>query len=298
MTVLTLQRLAFALFPASLLAVAAVGIGWALYYQLSPWLLAALVVLTVLCVPLSLRLRGEVRRTCEVESVRERVRALEEQERISAAYRQKILADEEDIREARRRVAEEVDEARAMVAARDVVAASRRLSCALELMGDGAYRQCDHPSADAMVSMKAQACREAGVDPQFALEIPRDIPVSAVDLCAVLGNLADNGLAAAERAREAGVAPYLRLRSVMRDGYLVITAQNPLCEADNEALQARAIARSRRRFRTVTSHGWGLSIVASVAARYDGEMTSQVADGAFKVTVVLNLEEGQEVGSR
>lgn len=295
---LTLQRLAFALFPVSLLAVAAVGIEWALYYQLSPWLLAALVVLAVLCVPLSLRLRSEVRRTCEVESVRERVRALEEQERVSAAYRQKILADEEDIREARRRVAEEVDEARAMVAARDVAAASRRLSCALELMGDGAYRQCDHPSADAMVSMKAQACREAGVDPQFALEIPRDIPVSAVDLCAVLGNLADNGLAAAERAREAGVTPYLRLRSVMRDGYLVITAQNPLCEADNEALQARAVVRSRRRLRTVASHGWGLSIVASVAARYGGEMTPQVTDGTFRVTVVLNLEEGQEAGSR
>ncbi len=102
---------------------------------------------------------------------------------------------------ARRRVAEEVAEARAMIAARDGGGASRRLSRALELMGDGAYRQCDHPSADAMASMKAQACRDAGIDPQFALEISRDVPVSAVDLCAVLGNLVDNALAAAVRAR-------------------------------------------------------------------------------------------------
>ena len=317
-----LQRIALVLFPASLLIVAVVGIGWTFFYRLSPWLTVVFVVLMALCVPLSLRLRGEVRRTCEMESVRERVRALEEQERMSAAYQEKLLADEEGIRVARHRVAEEVAEARAMIAARDGGGASRRLSRALELMGDGAYRQCDHPSADAMASMKAQACRDAGIDPQFALEISRDVPVSAVDLCAVLGNLVDNALAAAVRAREgrsavegAGAgsesgsvataaaesrsgdepAPYVRLTAEQRDGYLVITAQNPVGPVDAAAF-GKSSGLRRRRPRSVASHGWGLSIVSSVAARYGGALVTDVRGGVFRATAVLGLE--STVGER
>lgn len=286
------QALVSVLFPASLLAVGAVGIGWTLAYDLSPWLLVVLGLLLAFCVPLSLRLQKEMRRTCEAEALRERVRALEEQEHISAAYRERILADEEGIRAVRRRVAEEVTEARAMISARDADAASQRLARALELMGDGAYRQCDHPSADAMASMKAQACRDAGVEPRFALEVPRDVPVSAVDLCAVLGNLADNGLAAAVRVREEGMEPYLRLRCAAKDGYLVVTAQNPVGKADAEVLRANRAGRLRKggALPSVDSHGWGLSIVSSIAARYDGALAVEVFDGVFKATVALRLD--------
>ena len=45
--------------------------------------------------------------------------------------------------------------------------------------------------------MKVKACEEAGVRPRFSLEIPYDVAVPAVELCAVIANLADNGLAAA-----------------------------------------------------------------------------------------------------
>lgn len=89
--------------------------------------------------------------------------------------------------------------------------------------------------------------------PRFSLEIPHNVGVPAVELCAVIANLADNGLAAALRARNAGGRarrasrgassassasgePFLSLRSSVRQGHLVIEAKNSISEADRRCL--------------------------------------------------------------
>ncbi len=94
-------------------------------------------------------------------------------------------------------------------------------------------------------------------------------------------------------------APYVRLTAEQRDGYLVITAQNPVCPADATAFGKSAGLR-RRRPRSVASHGWGLSIVSSVAARYGGALVTDVRDDVFRATVALGLEPtvGEREGAR
>ena len=313
-----LHRISFLLYPASQLVMVAVSAVWIVRLQLPEVYLWIVGLLALACIPVDFQLFREVRKTQEADILRERVRMLEEQERVQVAYRERIAADMEDIMKLRREVAEEMDEAVRRLREQEEGDAQERLSRAVDIMGSTAFRLCEHRSADAVATMKVKACEEAGVRPRFSLEIPYDVAVPAVELCAVIANLADNGLAAALRARDAnelgelgglgepGVLgasgassepgasggshePFLSLRSSVRQGHLVIEAKNSISEADRLAWEESA-KRSRKRQRTWDeAHGWGLSIISGIAQRHGGSLECAIEDGVFRATVIMRL---------
>lgn len=310
-----LHRISFLLYPASQLVMVAVSAIWIVRLQLPEVYLWIVGLLALACIPVDFQLFREVRKTQEADILRERVRMLEEQERVQVAYRERIAADMEDIMKLRREVAEEMDEAVRRLREQEEGDAQERLSRAVDIMGSTAFRLCEHRSADAVATMKVKACEEAGVRPRFSLEIPYDVAVPAVELCAVIANLADNGLAAALRARDANELgelgglgepgassasgassepgasgsshePFLSLRSSVRQGHLVIEAKNSISEADRLAWEESA-KRSRKRQRTWDeAHGWGL---AGIAQRHGGSLECAIEDGVFRATVIMRL---------
>ncbi|MFR1321406.1 MAG: GHKL domain-containing protein [Adlercreutzia equolifaciens] len=310
---LILQRISFLLYPASQLVMVAVSAVWIVRLQLPEVYLWIVGLLALACIPVDFQLFREVRKTQEADILRERVRMLEEQERVQVAYRERIAADMEDIMKLRREVAEEMDEAVRRLREQEEGDAQERLSRAVNIMGSTAFRLCEHRSADAVATMKVKACEEAGVRPRFSLEIPYDVAVPAVELCAVIANLADNGVAAALRARDANELgelgglgepgassasgasgsshePFLSLRSSVRQGHLVIEAKNSISEADRLAWEESA-KRSRKRQRTWDeAHGWGLSIISGIAQRHGGSLECAIEDGVFRATVVMRLD--------
>lgn len=313
-----LHRISFLLYPASQLVMVAVSAVWIVRLQLPEVYLWVVGLLALACIPVDFQLFREVRKTQEADILRERVRMLEEQERVQVAYRERIAADMEDIMKLRREVAEEMDEAVRRLREQEEGNAQERLSRAVDIMGSTAFRLCEHRSADAVATMKLKACEEAGVRPRFSLEIPYDVGVPAVELCAVIANLADNGLAAALRARDANELgelgglgepgassasgassepgasgsshePFLSLRSSVRQGHLVIEAKNSISEADRLAWEESA-KRSRKRQRTWDeAHGWGLSIISGIAQRHGGSLECAIEDGVFRATVIMRL---------
>lgn len=305
-----IQRLSFLLYPASQLVMVAVSAVWIVRLQLPEVYLWIVGLLALACIPVDFQLFREVRKTQEADILRERVRMLEEQERVQVAYRERIAADMEDIMKLRREVAQEMDEAVRRLREQEEGGAQERLSRAVDIMGSTAFRLCEHRSADAVATMKVKACEEAAVLPRFSLEIPCDVGVPAVELCAVIANLADNGLAAALRARDAnelgelgGLSepgasgasgepsePFLSLRSSVRQGHLVIEAKNSISEADRLAWEESA-KRSRKRQRTWDEvHGWGLSIISGIAQRHGGSLECAIEDDVFRATVIMRLD--------
>lgn len=316
-----LHRISFLLYPASQLVMVAVSAVWIVRLQLPEVYLRVVGLLALACIPVDFQLFREVRKTQEADILRERVRMLEEQERVQVAYREQIAADMEDIMKLRREVAEEMDEAVRRLREQEEGSAKERLSRAVDIMGSTAFRLCEHRSADAVATMKLKACEEAGVRPRFSLEIPHNVGVPAVELCAVIANLADNGLAAALRAWDAGGPgasselgassassassepgasgePFLSLRSSVRQGHLVIEAKNSISEADRVAWEESA-KRSRKRQRTWDeAHGWGLSIISGIAQRHGGSLECAIEDGVFRATVIMRLGSASDAAAR
>ncbi|MZG28022.1 GHKL domain-containing protein [Adlercreutzia equolifaciens] len=316
-----LHRISFLLYPASQLVMVAVSAVWIVRLQLPEVYLRVVGLLALACIPVDFQLFREVRKTQEADILRERVRMLEEQERVQVAYREQIAADMEDIMKLRREVAEEMDEAVRRLREQEEGSAQERLSRAVDIMGSTAFRLCEYRSADAVATMKLKACEEAGVRPRFSLEIPHNVGVPAVELCAVIANLADNGLAAALRAWDAGGPgasselgassassassepgasgePFLSLRSSVRQGHLVIEAKNSISEADRVAWEESA-KRSRKRQRTWDeAHGWGLSIISGIAQRHGGSLECAIEDGVFRATVIMRLGSASDAAAR
>lgn len=316
-----LHRISFLLYPASQLVMVAVSAVWIVRLQLPEVYLRVVGLLALACIPVDFQLFREVRKTQEADILRERVRMLEEQERVQVAYREQIAADMEDIMKLRREVAEEMDEAVRRLREQEEGSAQERLSRAVDIMGSTAFRLCEHRSADAVATMKLKACEEAGVRPRFSLEIPHNVGVPAVELCAVIANLAGNGLAAALRAWDAGGPgasselgassassassepgasgePFLSLRSSVRQGHLVIEAKNSISEADRVAWEESA-KRSRKRQRTWDeAHGWGLSIISGIAQRHGGSLECAIEDGVFRATVIMRLGSASDAAAR
>lgn len=316
-----LHRISFLLYPASQLVMVAVSAVWIVRLQLPEVYLRVVGLLALACIPVDFQLFREVRKTQEADILRERVRMLEEQERVQVAYREQIAADMEDIMKLRREVAEEMDEAVRRLREQEEGSAQERLSRAVDIMGSPAFRLCEHRSADAVATMKLKACEEAGVRPRFSLEIPHNVGVPAVELCAVIANLADNGLAAALRARDAGGPgasselgassassassepgasgePFLSLRSSVRQGHLVIEAKNSISEDDRVAWEESA-KRSRKWQRTWDeAHGWGLSIISGIAQRHGGSLECAIEDGVFRATVIMRLGSASDAAAR
>lgn len=316
-----LHRISFLLYPASQLVMVAVSAVWIVRLQLPEVYLRVVGLLALACIPVDFQLFREVRKTQEADILRERVRMLEEQERVQVAYREQIAADMEDIMKLRREVAEEMDEAVRRLREQEEGSAQERLSRAVDIMGSTAFRLCEHRSADAVATMKLKACEEAGVRPRFSLEIPHNVGVPAVELCAMIANLADNGLAAALRAWDAGGPgasselgassassassepgasgePFLSLRSSVRQGHLVIEAKNSISEADRVAWEESA-KRSRKRQRTWDeAHGWGLSIISGIAQRHGGSLECAIEDGVFRATVIMRLGSASDAAAR
>lgn len=290
----TTWRPLLSLLSFSLLAISLVVLVWIVLSGGSVgWIITAVVVALASLV-VGIMLRREVTRTCEVEAARERVFALQEQEQAVQAYQQRLEESKDEVLSVRQRVSEEIEAARQMVANRDQAAADKHLSAALDLMGDQAYRLCDHPSVDAMATLKLRACEEAGIPAQFALNIPRDVTVSPVDLCAVVGNLVDNGLEAAKRARDdastsAPGQPTLDVRAFVKGAYLVVEVENSVSADDQRALAQDALLGPKDKERSVTSHGWGLLIVSSIANRYGGELITNLEGDRFRTRAVLGL---------
>ena len=288
-----LHRISFLLYPASQLVMVAVSAVWIVRLQLPEVYLWVVGLLALACIPVDFQLFREVRKTQEADILRERVRMLEEQERVQVAYREQIAADMEDIMKLRREVAEEMDEAVRRLREQEEGSAQERLSRAVDIMGSTAFRLCEHRSADAVATMKLKACEEAGVRPRFSLEIPHNVGVPAVELCAVVANLADNGLAAALRARNAGGPG-----ASVRQGHLVIEAKNSISEADRVAWEESA-KRSRKRQRTWDeAHGWGLSIISGIAQRHGGSLECAIEDGVFRATVIMRLGSASDAAAR
>lgn len=276
------HRLASALFPASQMIVvgcllyAAVTTNWPL------WLLLVVALLGILCMASDVVLFKGLRIAQEKELIEERARLLKEQVVMQERYYERLGTELDEAKKVRTQIVRELKNAKKLFEADQADRAVQRLNQTVGLMDVQVSCWCEHQIVDALVTMKAELCEGAGIRFVCDLNVPDDIGLSGVELCAVFSNIADNAIQGCE-----GVAPeerFFNLKAHVVKGYLVVVGENSYT---HELAEKKLRAQSRNPL--LSEHGWGLTILQSVADRHDGMLKTSCHNNVFRTTVTLKV---------
>lgn len=272
------------LFPFSQLCIVAFLLYYAIAYSLPLWMFVLIVVVGTLCGPVDLLLFRALEESEKRELSRERVRLLEEQLQAQEEYLQRLSADIDEARRVREDVARELAAVDELLEQREAEAASQGLLKAVGIMDSASKRSCEHLVVDALVSMKAAVCEESGIRLSLDLALADDIPLPSVELCAVFSNLLDNAVNAC--AQVPASARFIELKARVDAGYLVVRMENSCVP-----LRAGERRRSpRSRGGRLPEHGWGLSILKTLADRHDGKLETVQEEGTYRTALILKVE--------
>ena len=141
----------------------------------------------------------------------------------------------------------------------------------------GVRRFCENESANVVLSAKAETMEQAGITADFAVSLPKDLPVADTDLAALLGNALDNAIEGVQNIAVKKIA----LRCRVDKGLLMLRLENPVGGEVNPDLSTTKADKF--------SHGFGIPGMREIAERYHGTLDADVKDGCFILFICLMI---------
>ena len=139
----------------------------------------------------------------------------------------------------------------------------------------GGRRFCENETANVVLAAKAEIMERSGITADFAVSLPRELPMADTDLAALLGNALDNAIEGVEGTGEKRIT----LRCRVDKGLLMLRVENPVGTEINPDLATTKADKS--------AHGFGIPGMREIAERYHGTLEVGVADNQFTLVVCL-----------
>ena len=166
-----------------------------------------------------------------------------------------------------------------LVASGDNDGINRYLTGMQEQFSESEIRDyCANSVINALVSGYAERCAGAGIEFDVVISMPERLVIPNYDLCIILGNLLENAMEACEKLTE---DKYIELRLKPLGEQLALMVRNSYCGAI--ATNGGKIVSAKE------EGGLGLKSVEAVAARYDGELTTQWDTKTFTAGLTVSL---------
>lgn len=141
----------------------------------------------------------------------------------------------------------------------------------------GVRRFCENESANVVLSAKTEAMEQVGITADFAVSLPKDLPVADTDLAALLGNALDNAIEGVQNA----AVKKITLRCRVDKGLFMLRLENPVGGEVNPDLSTTKADKF--------SHGFGIPGMREIAERYHGTLDADVKDGCFILFICLMI---------
>ena len=169
-------------------------------------------------------------------------------------------------------------------------------------------RFCEHPAVDALLAAKAARCKKERVVFTVRAEVPLEVGMQPVELCAVFANALDNAINACEGLAEG--ARWIEVEARCAHGFFSLIVRNS-CASDvatparcasggfHAPLGEKRRARAQRAdgvagaaaesAAALPEHGWGLSIIEAIMRRHDGDLSCTAEHGVFTLSALWRL---------
>ena len=141
------------------------------------------------------------------------------------------------------------------------------------------YSNSGNPAVDAIVNYKCEEAEKCGISVKVSVQISSNITIEPMDISAVIGNLMDNAIRAAQMVENNA---YINLVMKEYQGSLSIQVANPY--KDNLKIYNGRYQTTKK---NKEEHGIGLTNVQKIADRYRGILKINTQDKVFCVDVIL-----------
>lgn len=136
---------------------------------------------------------------------------------------------------------------------------------------------CENETAGVVLAAKAEAMDQAGLTGDFAVSLPKVLPMADTDLCALLGNALDNAMEAAAQAEDKRIS----VRCRVDKGLFMLRVENAVGGEIRPDLATTKADRS--------AHGFGLAGMREIARRCGGSLEVRTAGGRFELVACIPL---------
>lgn len=135
--------------------------------------------------------------------------------------------------------------------------------------------------ADAILNSKISLAKARKIEVSAKASVPKNITVSDIDLCVILGNLLDNAAEACVKIPDASNRRIRVYLGVLKE-YLYISVSNTMSEPPKKGARGYLSLKGEH-------HGLGLTRVDRLAEKYGGYVNRQFEEGYFATEVMLPL---------
>lgn len=155
-------------------------------------------------------------------------------------------------------------------------------------------RYCENPVVNGVLNAKQNLIAQAGISFQAQVQVPANLPVEAVDLCALVGNGMDNAIEACQKINQEinQENPFIRLTIRVDKGIFAMEIVNS-CVAE-VTLSGKGRGELPKTTKDASrGHGYGLRSMKEIAERYGGQIELSVSteEGKFTLFLWLPLEQ-------
>lgn len=133
------------------------------------------------------------------------------------------------------------------------------------------YVYCSDNLLNAILTIKANICRNNGIEPDFTVATDDFSKLDKTDLCKTVTNLLDNAIKSTAEANE---EKKIVFRIAADDNSLFISTVNPIGVNQPTPDDEKA-------------HGYGLKILEDVAKKNKGEFITEEKDGMFTAQMII-----------
>lgn len=136
-------------------------------------------------------------------------------------------------------------------------------------------------SVDAILNSKLSVAKKQEIEVNCKANVPKELLVSDIDLCVIIGNLIDNGVESCGKLKE-GKRKFLRIYIGIFKEQLYLSVTNSTSEVIRK-LDREFVSNKRG------NHGHGLKRIDNIVKKYDGFINRKNEPGAFVTEIMLPL---------
>ncbi|MCD7801058.1 MAG: GHKL domain-containing protein [Ruminococcus sp.] len=150
---------------------------------------------------------------------------------------------------------------------------------------NNSLKYCDNAILNVILQQLYDTCLKDSISLDVECSIPKDIPISEIDICNISNNMLQNSIEAVNNIRSSQIPKKISFSAWKDNDMIFLKTVNS--KEHNVKLHNQKIITSKK---DSQNHGFGLDIIRHIALSYNGNVVIDYDNTSFTILVQLNIQ--------